>query len=132
MYFAYTDGAYRGSKGIGGFVAIICNNNMDIISVSIRVKQGGTSNVYEFKGILLAMKEALQMGINKLTIYTDSEFVANSFNKKYKIKKEHLIPLRDKVFELANKFEHFELQHIPREKNPSDEYLRKIIDSMVK
>ena len=52
-----------------------------------------------------------------MELNSDSELVVFQLTGRYRVKKDTLLPLFQKVKELCARFESFKVRHIPREKN---------------
>ena len=76
----YTDGASRGNPGPGGYGAIL------MWGEKIKELSGGyrrtTNNRMELMAVIVALETLTKTGIS-LTIYTDSQYVVNSIEKKW-------------------------------------------------
>ena len=74
-----------------------------------------TNIVAEHLAIQLAMELAKEHAVTELVIYNDSRSPVNHVNGNYKVKKEHLIPIVDKTWEMASGFLSFEIRWTSRE-----------------
>ena len=76
----YTDGAARGNPGPGGYGAILMyGGNVKELSAGYRLT---TNNRMELMAVIAALKALRKKNI-PLTIYTDSQYVLNSVEKKW-------------------------------------------------
>lgn len=76
----YTDGAARGNPGRGGFgVILMWGNKQKEIAAGYRLT---TNNRMELLAVITALEALKQKGI-PVTIYTDSQYVVNSIEKKW-------------------------------------------------
>jgi len=76
----YTDGAARGNPGRGGFgVIMMYGNKQKELSAGYRLT---TNNRMELLAVITAL-EALKQKTIPVTIYTDSQYVVNSIEKKW-------------------------------------------------
>ena len=76
----YTDGAARGNPGPGGFGAVLMwGGKMKELSAGYRLT---TNNRMELMAVIAALKALTKENIN-ITIYTDSQYVLNSVEKKW-------------------------------------------------
>jgi ribonuclease HI len=76
----YTDGSSRGNPGPGGYGAILMWGSMrKELSAGYRLT---TNNRMELMGVIAAL-EALTKKNIPLTIYTDSQYIVNSVEKKW-------------------------------------------------
>src|SRR6476659_1500501 len=76
----YTDGSSRGNPGPGGYGAILMwGDKRKELSAGYRLT---TNNRMELLGVITAL-EALTKKNIRLTIYTDSQYIVNSVEKKW-------------------------------------------------
>ncbi len=76
----YTDGAARGNPGPGGYgVVMLWGKNRKELSAGYRLT---TNNRMEIMAVIAALK-ALKKKDIPITIYTDSEYVMNTIEKKW-------------------------------------------------
>jgi ribonuclease HI len=74
----YTDGAARGNPGPGGYGAVLLSGNLrKELSAGYRLT---TNNRMELLAVIVAL-EALRIEGSRVTIYTDSRYVADAVNK---------------------------------------------------
>jgi ribonuclease HI len=114
---AYADGASRGNPGESACAAVLCDeSSTEILSRSERLGVA-TNNVAEYRGVILALRLARELGAAVIVIRLDSELVVNQLNGRYKVKHAGLKPLHDQVHALLSGFARVSIEHIPREKN---------------
>ncbi|MFT4154088.1 ribonuclease HI [Parafilimonas sp.] len=76
----YTDGAARGNPGPGGYGAILMwGNKQKELSAGYRLT---TNNRMELMAVIIALKALTKEGLN-IVVYTDSQYVLNSVEKKW-------------------------------------------------
>jgi ribonuclease HI len=81
--------------------------------------KGATNNVAEFHALLKGLDYIVYQGLRvPLLLCGDSQLVVKTVSREWKLKKEHLIPLRDRIHQLLRKNGcRWEIQWIPREQN---------------
>lgn len=62
-----------------------------------------TVNQGEYRAVILALELALKLRLWNIFVLSDSLLVVNQVNGLWRCRKEHLIPFRNKVKELAQK-----------------------------
>jgi ribonuclease HI len=88
-----------------------------------------TNNQAEYYGMIKGLERARDLGIDKLTLFSDSQLVVNQMNGFYKVKNQELAPLNQQLNELAQSFEKVTFVHIPRELNKiADKEVNRILD----
>lgn len=76
----YTDGSSRGNPGPGGYGAILMwENHTKELSAGYRIT---TNNRMELLGVIKAL-ETLKKNNLPITIYTDSQYIVNTVEKKW-------------------------------------------------
>lgn len=76
----YADGSSRGNPGPGGYGAILmCGNHTKELSAGYRLT---TNNRMELLAVIKAL-EALKKNNLPITIYTDSQYIVNTVEKKW-------------------------------------------------
>ena len=77
----YTDGAFSSKTEMGGW-ACICIEDNAIIDTQTGYEPYSTGNRMELSAFLCALENTntIQTGHTKVTIYTDSAYLANAFN----------------------------------------------------
>ena len=113
----YVDGASQGNPGPSGVGVVICNAQGKVINKIQRYIGEATNNIAEYQALICGLTEALLLKASHLTIYTDSELVANQMNFKYKVKNATLQQFYQEAARLLNDFKQVEIKHIPRSKN---------------
>ena len=96
----------------------------------IPYEQPVTTNVGEYKAVILALEEARNAKLMQVKLQTDSLLVVNQVEGFWKCRKPHLLPLRDRVRELLKELENqgasVEFVWVPREENPAGRVLEEI------
>lgn len=127
----FDGGTFPLNPGHGGCGAVIEVNKEDH-SFWEYLGENVTNNQAEYRGLILGLEKALDMGIKHLNVYGDSKLVINQVTGEYGCYNEGLIPLQQKAYELSQQFEVCQLQWIPREKNSkADEAATMAIKSVV-
>ncbi len=125
----YTDGGSRGNPGESACAFAICKMDGTVVEKSGSYIGIATNNQAEYYGFLRGLERARDLGIDKVTLHSDSELVVNQMTGKYKVKNQELAPLHQQVKELADSFEQIEFLHIPRELNKiTDSEVNRILD----
>ena len=83
MITVYTDGACKNNPGVGGYAAVMLFDNPEI---GIKIIAGGephtTNSRMELMGVLKALSWIYSnYPLEKIHIYTDSQYVTNAINK---------------------------------------------------
>ena len=76
-----------------------------------------TNNQAEYRAVIAALKEAVNLGAGEVDVYLDSELVVKQVNGSYRVRNAALKPLYLEMKELAASFKGFSISHIPRRQN---------------
>lgn len=127
---AYTDGGSRGNPGpsAAGYVLMSTDN--------VIIAEGGaflgitTNNVAEYQAVYLALEKAQQLAARQVDFRLDSQLVVNQMNGIYKVKHSELLPIHNRIRELASHFDKVTFVHVRREYNRlADGVVNKVLDS---
>ena len=125
----YSDGAARGNPGPAGAGAVIKDEHGMALE---RLKQAlgkTTNNVAEYKGLILGLRKARELGAREVEVRADSELMVRQLNGRYAVKSEGLKPLFNEAKALLASFDGWSAKHIPREENAeADEMSNRAID----
>lgn len=126
----YTDGGSRGNPGSSACAYVICDMDDNVVEKSGYYIGVATNNQAEYAGFKRGLERARELGIDKITLYSDSQLVVNQMNGFYKVKNQELAPLHQEVKALAESFEKIAFVHVPREQNKrSDALVNETLDS---
>jgi ribonuclease HI len=113
----HCDGASRGNPGPAA-AGIILHDPRGRLRVDTgRYLGETTNNVAEYQALLLGLAEARKIEVHKLRIFADSELMVKQLTGRYRVKSPHLIPLWREALTALNKFEAWDIAHVPREEN---------------
>nr|XP_043630055.1 uncharacterized protein Mb2253c-like [Erigeron canadensis] len=114
-WILYTDGAAN-VKGIGLGI-VLKSPQGDIIPQAVNCHFIATNNDVEYEALISGMQLAKDMNIRNLKVHVDSLLLANHFNGSYAAKGEKLMQYLDIVKKLAENFDLFDIEQVPREEN---------------
>ena len=125
----YTDGGSRGNPGDSDCAYVICDMDDTVVEKSGYYMGMATNNQAEYYGFKKGLERARDLGIDKVTLFSDSQLVVNQMNGFYKVKNQELAPLHQEINALANSFEKVIFVHVPRELNKiADKEVNRILD----
>ena len=124
---AYTDGAARGNPGpAGAGVHLIIGDDEHNFREYLGER---TNNQAEYAALVLALDEAIKLGVTDLTVFADSELMVKQVNGEYKVKNEGLKPFYRRAQFRIGKLSSFEIAHVPRDENKqADKLANEAID----
>jgi ribonuclease HI len=125
----FTDGGSRGNPGDSACAYAICNMDGSVVEKSGYYMGMATNNQAEYYGFKRGLERARDLGIDKISLYSDSQLVVNQMNGIYKVRNQELAPLHQDVAQLARGFEKISFSYVPRELNKiADKEVNRILD----
>lgn len=113
----FIDGASQGNPGpAGAGVSFRDASQSEVEALSVFLGEA-TNNVAEYRALILALERARELGVRRLTVFSDSELLVKQFHGQYRVKNAGLRPHFEKAKELQGDFEELIIRHIPRDKN---------------
>jgi len=126
----YTDGGARGNPGPAGIGARLLTASGDVVEELADFIGTATSNVAEYQALLAGLELALDRGVERLDVFSDSELVVRQVNGRYKVKDAGLKPLHAQACLLLGRFHEVDVKHVRREQNlEADRLVNEAIDA---
>ncbi len=122
----YTDGGARGNPGPAASAYAIFGPAGELLDKGARTIGRRTNNEAEYEALIWAVQRAKAITCGDVRFHSDSELMVRQVNGVYRVKKEHLKPLVEKVRAEAAAFKSFRLVSVPRE----DERIQ-LVDALV-
>ena len=82
-----------------------------------------TNNQAEYQALVAGLEMAIDHGVRRLTVFSDSELVVRQLSGEYKVKDKVLAQFHDAALRLLHQFQEVELKAIPREENAAADQL---------
>ena len=120
---AHCDGGSRGNPGPSGFGAVIEDERGAVRAELSEYLGVQTNNYAEYSGLLAVLRWALENGVARLRVVSDSELMVKQMQGKYKVASPTLKPLFDEARKLSRQLEGFELRHTLRAGNKTADRL---------
>jgi ribonuclease HI len=114
---AYCDGGSRGNPGPAGFGVYIQDSAGGVLAELSEFLGAHTNNFAEYSALLAALEFAITNGHRSLRVISDSELMVKQMKGQYRVNSPELRPLYDEAKRRVPKLEHFQIQHVLREKN---------------
>jgi ribonuclease HI len=76
-----------------------------------------SNNVAEYRGLLLGLARARELGATEVEVVNDSELVAKQVNGIYKVKHPDMRPLHAQALAALRHFERWSIRSVPRAQN---------------
>jgi ribonuclease HI len=113
---AHIDGGSRGNPGPAGYGVRIERD--DGTSIDLKESLGiCTNNVAEYQGLLAALGWAVDNGVKRLHIRSDSELLVKQMRGEYRVKSPGLVPLFEQARALLRRIGIVKFEHVRRELN---------------
>ena len=113
----YIDGASRGNPGDAGAGVLVLDEKQQPLVERKEYLGHTTNNVAEYRALILALQEALDIGAVRVEIKTDSELLARQWNGQYRVQNSGLVPLMQQARRLASQLQSCMVSHVPRSQN---------------
>jgi ribonuclease HI len=110
----HVDGGARGNPGPAAAAAVISGPVSDEASELLGV---ATNNVAEYRGLLLGLARARELGATEVEVINDSELVAKQVNGEYKVKHPDMKPLHAQAMAALRGFDSWSIRSVPRAQN---------------
>lgn len=116
----YCDGGSRGNPGPAASAAVITLEGKELKSLS-RYLGVATNNIAEYSAIVLAYEWMLKNKNDfldyEIRFILDSELVVRQLSGRYKIKKDYLKILNERIKAYEKEFKNISYQHVLRHEN---------------
>lgn len=83
----------------------------------------GTVNTAEYSGAILGLWMAHRLGATHVELIMDSQLVVRQVKGEYTMKSSHLKSYYNRLMELIELFDFFEIKHVKREMNTEADFL---------
>lgn len=114
----HVDGGSRGNPGPAGAGIIVVDAEADLPILEAGYFLGRrTNNQAEYEGLLRALDLARRLGAREIEILSDSELLVRQLTGQYQVKSPAIRPLHAQALGLLQHFEHWQVQHVPRQLN---------------
>jgi ribonuclease HI len=113
----HVDGGARGNPGPAAAAAVISTPDGEVLDRAAELLGEQTNNVAEYRGLLLGLRRARDLGATEVEVINDSELVARQVNGAYKVKHAALKPLHAEALALLAQFDAWSMRNVPRAQN---------------
>jgi ribonuclease HI len=126
MITAYFDGGARGNPGPAGFGVHIVDDQGQVLAEIAEGIGVATNNVAEYRGLIAALRWAVEYGVTELHVRGDSLLLVQQMLGNYRVKNEGLLPLHREARQLCARIGRVTFEHVPREKNKDADRLSNV------
>lgn len=113
----HVDGGSRGNPGPAAAGAIVTGEGGEVLDRVGELIGVATNNVAEYRGLLLGIARARELGATEVEIFNDSELIAHQVNGRYKVKHADMKPLHAEATAELSRFDDWSLTPVRREQN---------------
>jgi ribonuclease HI len=113
----HVDGGARGNPGPAAAAAVISRPDGEVLDEAAEVLGEATNNVAEYRGLLLGLRRARELGATEVEVVNDSELVARQITGSYKVKHAAMKPLHAEAMALLGGFDTWSVRSVPRAQN---------------
>jgi ribonuclease HI len=119
----HVDGGSRGNPGPAAAAAVVSSPDGDVLDEAHEVLGVATNNVAEYRGLLLGLARARELGAREVEVVNDSELVAKQVNGEYKVKHSDMKPLHAEATRALGAFDRWTMRSVPRAQNAAADAL---------
>ena len=119
----HVDGGARGNPGPAAAAAVITSPDGDVLDEAHELLGTVTNNVAEYRGLLLGLRRARELGATEVEVVNDSELVAKQINGQYKVKHPDMKPLHAEATAALGAFGRWSMRSVPRAQNAAADAL---------
>jgi ribonuclease HI len=103
----------------------------EILDEAFEVLGTATNNVAEYRGLLLGLRRARDLGATEVDVVNDSELVARQVAGDYRVRNAALRPLHAEALAELERFERWSLRSVPRGQNArADALVNRALDAV--
>jgi len=127
----HVDGGARGNPGPAAAAAVISTPDGEVLDEAMEVLGVATNNVAEYRGLLLGLRRARELGATEVDVVNDSELVAKQLTGAYKVKHAAMRPLYLEAMRALREFERWSVRSVPRAENAhADALVNQALDAV--
>ncbi len=112
----HIDGASRGNPGKAAYAVVLARPGEPVVEEADTIG-AASNNVAEYTALVEGLALAIELGVKRLNVFSDSELLVKQMNGEYKVKSEDLRELFDEACRLRRQFEKVAIAHVRREQN---------------
>lgn len=126
----HVDGGARGNPGPAAAGAVVSSPDGEVLDEAAETLGVCTNNVAEYRGLLLGLQRAKELGATEVEVVNDSELVAKQVNGQYKVKHADMKPLHAAARQVLDGFDAWTIRSVPRAQNShADALVNQALDS---
>ncbi len=119
----HVDGGARGNPGPAAAAAVLSTPGGALVEEASELLGETTNNVAEYRGLLLGLRRARELGASEVEVVNDSELVARQVDGSYKVRHAAIRPLHAQAIAALDGFERWSIRSVPRADNAAADAL---------
>nr|GEU48520.1 hypothetical protein [Tanacetum cinerariifolium] len=124
----FTDGASSSDGSGAGLILVIPKQKEYTNALKLEFKT--TNNEAGYEALLAVLRLAKEIRVQELTIFVDSQLVANQVNGLFEARQTVIKQYLEKAKELLPNFPYHSIEHIKRDQNKKEDALRDVIHNV--
>jgi ribonuclease HI len=112
----HIDGASRGNPGKAASAVVLARPGEPVVEEADTIGTA-SNNVAEYTALVEGLTLAAELGVKRLSVFSDSELLVKQMSGEYKVKNEDLRGLYEEACRLRKQFEKVTIAHVRREQN---------------
>ena len=112
----HIDGASRGNPGPAAFAFVIARPGLPPVEEADTMGNT-TNNVAEYTALVRGLEAAADLGLKRLSVFSDSELLVKQMNGEYRVKHPDLLVLYQDAKLVLKEFDAVTIAHVRREFN---------------
>jgi tryptophan 2,3-dioxygenase/ribonuclease HI len=119
----HVDGGARGNPGPAAAAAVASTPEGEVVDEAAITLGETTNNVAEYRGLLLGLERARELGATEVEVVNDSELVAKQVDGSYRVKNADLAELHAQATKALDGFDSWSIRSVPRAQNAAADAL---------
>jgi ribonuclease HI len=125
-----TDGGARGNPGPAAYGYVLEADDGTILDARGAPIGVATNNVAEYRALIEGLRRAVELGVNELTVVSDSELIVKQMRGEYRVRNETLRALSREAAALAGELGRVAYTAVRREHNElADRLVNEALDA---
>jgi probable phosphoglycerate mutase len=126
----FTDGGARGNPGPAAYGYVLEADDGTVLAAVGEAIGRATNNVAEYRGLVEGLRKAGELGVDELTVVSDSELMVKQMRGEYRVKNEALRELYGEAERLARKLGRVAYTNVRRAENElADRLVNEALDA---
>jgi probable phosphoglycerate mutase len=126
----YTDGGARGNPGPAAYAYVIEDDDGAVLAQHGETIGVATNNVAEYRGLIAGLAKAVELGVGRLEVVSDSELMVKQMRGEYRVKNAALQRLQQEAARNARAVGAVAYTHVRRAENElADRLVNEALDA---